>query len=647
MISLSRQAAAGRAAAFLLLLSGLALPTPAPAQLTLPVFSGQTETQGRTGAVGNSSAAAGQIEIPRTESSTFEPPVLTSDELPTGESVPAKTPPSDRDVGKDGDKPAERPAGSETPPPPSEFESYVSSVAGKPLRRFGSELLVPGARDFTAPPTTTVPPDYRLNPGDQLRLGLSGAVQASNLRLTVDNEGRIFIPRVGAVTVGGVRYGDLHDLLAAQISRQYRGFDLEVTVARLHGLTVYVTGFAVTPGAYTVSSLSTLVNAVLAAGGPSDGGSFRSIQLRRGGKLLSDFDLYDLLLKGDKSGDLVLQNGDVIYIAPAGEQVAVIGSVNKEAVFELGPDETLYDAILYAGGINTVADGSRVMVLDSLREDDTAWQQVSAADAQSRKARRGEVIRVLSRVGIARPLQQQSVLVTISGEVARPGRYYFAPGTQLSQLVAEAGGLTPQAFPYASVITRESVKRQQQQSYARALQDTEFLLTAQPATSANRAELIQPANLELVRLIVEQLRKRQPNGRLVFDLPVEARSLPGDLILENNDTIYVPPRPVTVGVFGAVPGQASFAYREGMKVKDYIRQAGGVQKLGDKGEIFVIRANGTVVSKNARSQPALPGDLIFVPIDANRGEFWARLRDITSTLFSGVAAAASVKVLSE
>lgn len=625
MISHSRHILAGGAAAAVLFASH------ASAQLSVPVAAGQQ--QSTASAAG--SAAIGQTAIPTPENQPYAPAVIEN------------TPPViDRQSLRPEPAPAEAREPAE-PAKPSEYEEFVSTVVGKPLRRFGADLLVPEARDFAAPATTAIPPDYRLNPGDQISLGLSGSVQASNVRLTIDSQGRIFVPKVGAVTVGGVRYGDLESVLAREIARQYRNFDIDVTVSRLHGLTVYVTGFAVTPGAYTVGSLSTLVNAVLEAGGPSDGGSFRSIQLRRGGKLVSDFDLYDLLLKGDKSGDRVLQNGDVIYIAPAGEQVAVIGSVNKEAIFEVGPGETLYDAILYAGGINTVADSSRLMVLDALGEDETAWQQITAADAQSRKARRGEVIRVLSRVGIARPLQQQSVLVTISGEVAKPGRYYFAPGTSLDQLVAQAGGLTPQAFPYASVITRESVKRQQQDSYDRALKDTEFLLTAQPATSVNRAQLVQQANIELVKSIVQQLRDREPNGRLVFDLPVTATTLPGDLILENNDTVYVPPRPVTVGVFGAVPGQASFAYRGGRKVGDYIRQAGGVQKLGDRGEVFVIRANGTVLSKGAIGARALPGDLIFVPIDADRGEFWARMRDITSTLFSGVSAAAAVKVLAD
>ena len=467
------------------------------------------------------------------------------------------------------------------------------------------------------------------------------------MRLKVDREGRIFVPRIGAVMVGGVRYGDLHSVVAREVSRQYRNFQLDVTVARLHGLTVYVTGFAATPGSYTVSSLSTLVNAVLAAGGPSAGGSFRSIQLRRGGKLVSDFDLYDLLLKGDRSGDRALQNGDVIYIAPAGEQVAVLGSVNREAIFEAAPGETLNDAILYAGGISTVADSSRLMLLDSLGQSDGGWQQIDAPDARLRKIRRGDVIRVLTNMAIAHPQQGQSVLVTISGEVARPGRYYFRPGTPMSEVVAQAGGLTAGAFPYASVITRESVRHQQQASYDRALKDTEFLLTAQPVTSVRRSEMVRAENLTLVRSIVDQLRERKPDGRLVFDLPVTARELPGDLILENNDTIYVPPRPVTVGVFGAVPSPASFAYREGRTIRDFVEAAGGVQSLGDKSDIFVVRANGTVLAKGNRAlgQKAQPGDLVYIPIDANRGEFWARLRDITGTLFGGLVGAASVGAL--
>jgi polysaccharide biosynthesis/export protein len=537
---------------------------------------------------------------------------------------------------------------------PSEFETFVSTLADKPLRRFGAELLVPGARRFTVPPTTTVPPDYRLNPGDELILGITGSVEASSLRLVLNSEGRIFVPRAGPVNLAGVRYADAQAAITRQLSRYYRDFQVDVTVGRLHGITVYVTGFALRPGSYTVSSLSTLVNAVLAAGGPSSGGSFRSIQLRRQGQLVSDFDLYDLLLKGDKSGDSILQNGDVVYITPAGAQAAVIGSVNHEAIFEAGPTDTLADLVLFAGGLNTVADNMRLMVLDPVRRDSAGWEELSADQVSRRKAQRGEVVRVLSSVGIARPLAQQPVLVTISGEVAKPGRYYFQPGASVSDLLERAGGLTGQAFPFASVMTRESVLRQQRTSYSRAIDDMELLLTTDPLISADRGERLQATALQALQGLVQQLREREPDGRIVLDMPIDARGLPGDMVLENNDTVYIPPPPVTIGVFGAVPNAASFRYQEGGTIGDYLRKAGGVQKIGDRSGIFVVRASGSVIGgrkgafrSGVLSQPAYPGDLIYVPIDAGRGEFWARLRDITSVLFSGVGAAASIKVLSE
>jgi len=615
-----------------LLRSGAALSIacavfPAQAQLSSPL-GGATQSDGSAAAA----RARTDISVPSASApAPFQPAVIEG--VRATAPVPEDPMPVPRDIA--------------TPvrlAPPNEFETYVSDIAGKSLRRFGSDLLVPEARDFTAPSTGAIPDDYRLNPGDQLRLDLTGSVQATGVVLTIDSEGRIFVPKVGAITVSGVRYGDVRSVIAQQVSRQYRGFDLQISVARLKGLTVYVTGFAELPGAYTVNSLSTLVNAVLAAGGPSAGGSFRSIQLRRNGELVSDFDLYDLLLRGDKSGDAALQNGDVIHIAPTGTQVAVIGSVNREAIYEVGPNETVEAALRYAGGASSVADATRLMLFDSLGRREIGWQELSPADARARIVQRGDVIRVLSDIGIARPVGQQPVLITISGEVVKPGRYYVQPGTRLNDVVTQAGGLTRDAFPYASVITRQSVKAQQKESFDRAVKDMELLLSTQPLVSVNRAQLATAGNQALIQSVVQKMQDREPNGRLIFNLPVTATQLPSDLIVENNDAVYVPSRPVTVGVFGAVPTPASFAYSEDKTIGDFVETAGGIQKLGDKKEIFVVRANGTVLA-NGRATlraKALPGDLVFVPIEADRGEFWARLRDITSSLFGGFIGAASV-----
>jgi protein involved in polysaccharide export with SLBB domain len=531
------------------------------------------------------------------------------------------------------------------PRKPSEFESFASDLTGKSIRRFGSELLIPEARDFIMPPTTAVPPDYRVNPGDEIVLGLTGGVQADNVRLTVDPEGRIFIPKVGAVRVGGLPYRDLQSAVAREVSRQYRGFTASVTMGRLHGITVYVTGFAETPGSYTVSSLSTLINAVLSAGGPSAGGSFRSIQVRREGRLISDFDLYDFLLKGDKSGDVVLQNGDVIFIAPAGAQVAVIGSVNSEAIYEAKAGDTLSDVLLYAGGANTVADLGRLHVLDPM--SDRGWQEIAPQQARSEPVRRGQVLRVLSGIGIALPVQRLQALVTVSGEVEKPGRYFVKPGTTLDDVVAMAGGLTPQAYPFGAVFVRDSLRRQQKINFERAVDEVKVTLAAQPLVSATSQAVDVGARMAAVNSLVEQLRSRRIDGRLVMEAD-PAAGLEGDFVVENNDTLYVPPRTVAVGVYGMVNGSADFRYTPGRRIRDYLRLAGGFNRLADKNHIFVVRANGMLLSRgSAENAEALPGDLVFVPVDAQRGEFWARMRDITATLFSGVAAAASVKVLTD
>jgi protein involved in polysaccharide export with SLBB domain len=223
--------------------------------------------------------------------------------------------------------------------------------------------------DFISPATTAIPPDYAINIGDVVAVAMTGSVEGS-AEFEVDHDGKIFLPHVGAVRLVGVHYRDLKAQIAAAIGTQYRGFDVTVSIRRLHGVRVYVTGFAKSPGVYTVSSLSTLLNAVLAAGGPNAGGSFRSVKLYRGGQELRDFDLYDVIRHGNRTGDTVLQNEDVLFIPPVGPQVAVIGSVNQEAIYEARPGETLEQVLNDAGGPSQLADDGRG-VLYRLADKDT------------------------------------------------------------------------------------------------------------------------------------------------------------------------------------------------------------------------------------------------------------------------------------
>ncbi|MDQ2778157.1 MAG: polysaccharide biosynthesis/export family protein, partial [Pseudomonadota bacterium] len=192
------------------------------------------------------------------------------------------------------------------------------------IRRFGSDLVTRIDDPNAAEDNPLVPPDYVIKPGDEIVVTLWGSVDA-DVRAQVDRGGRITIPRVGPVFVSGTRFADLSDVISRRVQQVFRNFQLSVSLGRLRGVRVFVTGYVVRPGAYSVSSLSTLTAALTKAGGPTAAGSFRDVNLRRNGKLLSTFDVYDFLLKGDRSADRLLAPDDVIQVGPVGPQVALIG----------------------------------------------------------------------------------------------------------------------------------------------------------------------------------------------------------------------------------------------------------------------------------------------------------------------------------
>lgn len=532
------------------------------------------------------------------------------------------------------------------PAPPNEFERFVQERLGRPLPRFGASLIVPASRSYSVPTTTTVPPTYTLAPGDEIFIGLSGSIEGSVSR-QIDSNGRVFLPRVGQINLAGVTYADLKAVIERAVGIRYRGFNVSVAVTRLRGLRVFVTGFANNPGSYTVDSLSTLVNAVFAAGGPSAGGSFRSVRLIRNGETVSDFDLYAFLRDGNRSRDAVLQSGDVLYIAPLGDQVALTGSVNQEAIYEAKPGESLNELLRYAGGATVLADPDRLVLYKLANANTVGGVEVARQSFSTQPVTGGDIVQILSKGTLANPLERQTVVVRIEGEVNRPGNYVVAPGTSFDQVVTLAGGMTPRAYAYGTNFQRVSVRRQQRESYEEALRQLEMTLAGAPLTTDTALSAEQAAQqVAAGRALLDRLRQAQPDGRIVLPIQPDGTGLPGSLAIENNDTIAVPPRPSTVGVFGAVYRPASFLIegQQPLRVRDYLRQAGGTLRLADTRDIFVVHANGAVISKRAGalSERVLPGDIVFVPTKTQNVSFLSRLAQFSTILFQGALSAATV-----
>jgi protein involved in polysaccharide export with SLBB domain len=554
---------------------------------------------------------------------------------------------------------------------PSEFELFVRQLAGqntirrvdeiqqeddpKLIRRFGAELITGAAWTNLPEGSALVPDDYLLGPGDEVALNIWGGVDA-NLRLKVDRSGRISIPRVGTVSLVGVKYADLRELISQRVALQFRNFQLSVALAQLRGVRVYVTGFVQRPGAYTVSSVSTVLQALLAAGGPSAVGSMRDIQLRRTGSGASHLDLYDLLLRGDRSGDRVLRDEDVIHVAAVGAQVGVIGSVNKPAVFELRNGDSVGEVLKMAGGFSAIADRSRVAVHRLNENSGARIRELPLPQSAGQSLSHGDVLRVFSAVEVAQPGLRQNKRVRVEGEVLRPGDYVLPAGSSLQDAIQAAGGLTPEAFLFGTEFNRESVRLAQQESYERKLLDleTEFKKSGNGPKIDDRPEDKNMRVLEQYKLI-ERLRAVKPSGRVVLQFAAKDSELPA-LMLEDGDRVYVPAKPTTVSVYGSVFNAGSYLFTPGRELDEYLRQSGGPTKGADKSSVFVVRANGEVISSRERKGgwfsggdigglQAMAGDTIVVPEEFQRTASMQEAKDWAQILYQFAVGVATVKAI--
>ena len=709
------------------------------------------------------------------------------------------------------------------PAPLTEFQQIVAESTGRTLPIFGAGL-------FSTPPSTFAPvdnipvtPDYVIGPGDELRIQIWGQVNQQGAYV-VDRTGSIALPAVGTVHVAGVQFSQLRDFLISQLGRIYRNFDLNVNLGQLRSIQVFVVGQALKPGSFTISSLSTLLNALFASGGPLPQGSLRDIQVRRSGDTITHFDLYDLLLHGDKTKDVRLEPGDVIFIPDVGPQVAVLGSVTTPAIYELRGEKSFSQVLALAGGLTNVAANSRLRVerisnrterniidVDLASGDSTpvqdgdivnvssiidrfkdavtlrgnvanpgryVWHQgmrisdlipnrealitrnyylrqnqlgqgnrdytgaagsldiqtssggnsapgvsgnssvgaaltannstfsattdviLSAPDidwnyavierqnandlttsllafnlgkavldkdpTQDLELLSGDVVTIFSQADVHVPSAQQTKFVKLEGEVVGAGVYSVLPGETLRQLLARAGGLSPDAFLYASEFTRDSVRRLQRQRLLEYADELESQITVSTSTTASSAlttadAAAAAASANAARAVVARLRQAQPTGRIVLQLKPDSKGISAipDLALEDGDQFLVPRTPSTVSVQGQVYSTNSFLYQSGKRVKDYLRLAGGPDRVADQKREFVLRADGSVLSYQYGNlgqrtlfadagfyhQPIYPGDTIVVPPVVEKGAMMREILNISTIVQGFGLGAAAVSVL--
>jgi protein involved in polysaccharide export with SLBB domain len=342
---------------------------------------------------------------------------------------------------------ATRGKAAEKAPALSEFQKFIAENTGNRLPNFGSEFFASAPSTFAPILNSPVPADYKLGPGDELLIRGWGTIDI-DYRATIDRNGTISIPTIGSVVLAGVNAGQAETVVRNAVGKMYKGVTVNVNFGQLRAITIYVVGQASRPGTYTVSSLSTLVTGLFASGGPNANGSMRRVQVKRAGRVAAELDLYAFIAKGDKSADIKLQDGDTIFIPPAGGYVALVGKVNVPAIYELKPGGDSIESLLdLAGGLPVVADPRRAFLerIDPAKNRPRTVEEFSLDDAGlKRPLKNGDVLNVTSIT------PDFSNAVVLRGNVDQPVRMPFKSGMRVSDLIPSREYL----------ITRNSVRRQ-------------------------------------------------------------------------------------------------------------------------------------------------------------------------------------------
>ncbi|MGB6495598.1 MAG: SLBB domain-containing protein [Candidatus Acidiferrum sp.] len=511
---------------------------------------------------------------------------------------------------------------------PSLYDLYVqASSSSQQPERFGLNVFKRGGAETSAlPMDLPVGPDYVVGPGDGLSIDLWGGVSQRIFR-TVDREGRVLLPEAGPLLVSGKSLGEVQESVQRVLRTQFRDVSADVSLLRLRTVRVYVVGEVAAPGAYDVSSLSTPLNALFAAGGVTARGSLRSIEHYRGKEVLEDVDAYDLLLHGIR-GDLKrLENGDSLRVPPLGPTVAVDGMVRRPAIYELHGEKNLDEVLDLAGGILPAAALRHIEVQRMVAHEKRTMLSLDVGETSEKEALRAAFekfpIEDGDEIHIFPIAPYNSESVYLEGHVLRPGRYSYHDGMKLNDLISSYKELLPEpAERYAEIVRIAGPENRpvvESFNLAAALEHPEIAPKLEPldtvrifgkydleaapeilVTGEVRAagryrisgqEHLRDAIYQAGGTTPEswmesaQLFRDMPDGtKKVFSISLRA-ALAGDplnnILIEPRDHIVVHRQPekvnpASVYVRGEVARPGRYPLAAGMRVSDLVRSAGGL-----------------------------------------------------------------------
>jgi protein involved in polysaccharide export with SLBB domain len=510
-----------------------------------------------------------------------------------------------------------------------------------------------GFNFFQYSPTTFAPVDntpvtsnYVLGPGDKILVNFYGS-EEREVEALVNREGKVILPFIGPVNFLGLTYEQASMFLSKKVEKELIGVEVDMSIGEIRSIGVYILGEAYKPGRYVLSGLSSVSNALFVSGGVNEQGSLRNIQIKRNNKTISTYDFYDFLLKGSLESDVMLQDGDIIFVPFIENSVTLGGAFKRPYRYEVIEGDTVDDAIYLAGGFNSEVYGSPNIELSSINPI-TAKRDLSYLDISEdlkKPVKNGDVINISSVSGIS------PRTIKVSGEVKNPGEYSIQPEDKILDIIRRAGGYTSESYFQGAVFLRKDVAESQKVAFERAADELENTIV--DVITKDTIENISEFTLLPVSNLISKLRNEEPLGRVVVNL--DRLALKSDPIInfsvQDGDTLFIPRRPSSISIVGEVLNSATVGFDPNLSVSQYISLAGGLKDTADKNRIFIILPDGKaeLVKKSffSSNKAIMPGSTIVISRDSRPFDAISLTQIITPVLADLATSAAAIAAISD
>ena len=506
---------------------------------------------------------------------------------------------------------------------------------------FGYSLFSSVPVTFALSSDVPVPPSYTLGPGDQLKVEYYGTENLTKEGY-ITRTGTLHLPLLGPVTLAGLTFSEAEDLISKKVKTELMGTDTFITLGELRSINIYVLGSAYKPGAFTISALSTLTNALFASGGINIDGSLRNIEIKRNGKTFQSFDFYDLLLKGDTSKDIRLEQGDTIFIPLRKNSAKLNGAVARTGLYEFKEGETIQDLLNFGGELNpylrielsriNLSTGKRQITIFSPKDPSALEEELKNQD----------------QLNVVELDSLRVKNIELKGEFLYPGMYSISSGESILDVVNRAGGLSQDAYTAGAVFTRRTVAVQQKEAFKLTADQLEKSLI----DAVTEGAAIDGESYTSLLSFITKLRQTEPDGRQIIEMDMlkMKRDPKLNISLQDGDVLNVPRRSASVNVVGEVLNSASHLHHDGYTVSDYINLSGGMSRGADKNRVFIILPNGNAIPADdklfSRSKSIiLPGSTIVVarnPDPFNTFKLFSVLTPVLSDLAMTAASLAAI-----